>query len=515
MNLARSILGPQALVRHGARPAILCEERVLTYAELGQETQRWARRLGELGVTKEDRVLIMLRDSPEMVAVWFGTIAAGGVAVALSTRLVGEDFAHVVRESAATVLVTEPLFEAECRSAVGIAGTGCHLYVIHENENESYPAEHLDPIWVEATERDQAFWIYSSGSTNRPKAIIHTHKDPVALTHYHRAGLGLKAGDIFYGTSKLFFAYTLSNVMLAGLTMGATLVLDREWPTVERVAALVARHKPKVFFSTTSLYRGLAASLGDGLREIFASTAHCVSAGEHMPKYLTERWIKHSGRPLWNGYGCSETLLLMLATSPDTVAPGTTGRPTPCVEVRLVGPDGKTITEPGRAGVLWARLPFLAVGYDKLPAETARRFRDGWFVTGDLFELDTDGLWCYRGREDDLIKVAGQWVRLGEVEEVASSIAGLRDAAVVAVPDENGAQRAALFVVPGGERNFDAIEPSVRQALETQLSRYKVPRWIIPLDAMPRTATGKIARGSLRKMAVEALSTAGASTGRL
>lgn len=513
MNLARSILGPEALIHHGARSAIFCEERVLTYAELAQETHHWARRLTEWGVTKGDRVLIMLRDSPELIAVWFGTIAGGGVAVALSTRLSGDDFAHVVRESAAAMLLTEPMFEAECRAAVSAAGTGCHLHVIRGGE--TFPAEDVAPIWVDATERDQAFWIYSSGSTNRPKAIIHTHKDPVALTHYHRQGLGLKAGDIFYGTSKLFFAYTLSNAMLAGLTMGATLVLDPEWPTVERVAALVARHKPKVFFSTTSLYRGLVASFGDGLREIFASTAHCVSAGEHMPKCLTETWLKHSGRPLWNGYGCSETLLLMLATSPDTVAPGTTGRPTPCVEVQLVGPDGKIITEPGRVGVLWARLPYLAVGYNKLPAETARRFRDGWFVTGDLFELDADGLWCYRGREDDLIKVAGQWVRLGEVEEVASSIAGLRDAAVVAVPDENGAQRAALFIVPAGERSFDTIEPSVRQTLETQLSRHKVPRWIIPLDTMPRTATGKIARGSLRKIAAETALTASANSRRL
>jgi benzoate-CoA ligase len=443
----------------------------------------------------------MIRDSPELVSAWFGTMAGGGVAVALSTRLAGEDLVHVLRNSGATLFLAEAVFAAECGKAIEAAGGECRLQILDPATDGG--ANDAAPIWVETDERDEAFWVYSSGSTNRPKAVVHTHHDVAALSRLHREHLGLGAGDLLYGTSKLFFAYTLSNVMLAGLSIGAALLVDREWPHPERVVQLVAERRPKAFFSTPSLYRVLVAHCGERLRAAFAATAHCLSAGEHLPAPLGEAWEKQSGKPLWDGYGCSETLALVIASSPLARRLGTTGRPTPGVECRLVGPDGSTITASGSIGVLWVRYPFLAIGYHKLPAETARRFRTGWFVTGDLFELDADGFWLYRGREDDLIKVAGQWVRLGEIEEIAAKIAGLRDVAVVAITDETGTSRAALFVVAAEDQNSATLLPVIRDTLAAQLPRHKIPRWVVPLDALPRTATGKIARAMLGQMLPE------------
>ncbi len=223
-----------------------------------------------------------------------------------------------------------------------------------------------------------------------------------------------------------------------------------------------------------------------------------VSAGEHLPPSLVSAWRRHSGRAIANCYGCSETIFLAFTGDGDTATPGSVGTPVPGVETKL---EARTLAGGGRrSGRLYLRHPFMASGYGPLEEETARRFQDGWFATGDLFEIDDAGCWHHRGREDDLVKIAGQWVHVREVEDAVSAETAVAEAAAVTAHDRDGLLRIALFLVPAAGQAPDAVVATVRAALELRLPTYKRPRWIRSTPALPRTTTGKVQRHRLRRL---------------
>ena len=501
MNAIEHFLGAAALGRHGARPALVCGAQMLSYAELAAEVARAAGAMRALGVRPGERVLLLMRDTPVFAAAWLGAVHLGAVAVALNTRLSEAEYRHVRADSRARLAIVEDVFaaarpdlSAEERGAgrLAIAGEGAPPELSWRAAVER--AAPL-PAPQAADDEDPAFWLYSSGTTGKPKGIMHTHRSVRCAGQGQRDVVGLAAGERSLTTSKLFFAYALEHGLLGPLAIGATAVLEPDWPDVERVLALVSQHRPATFFSVPTMYRSLLA-LGRARLEPMRAVRRFVAAGERLPASLVSQWRAATGGEILSLYGMSETFCACMITPPGTSDGTRTGKPVAGVEARILTHEGREAAA-GESGELWVRHPGLALGYANRPELTAAQFRDGWFCTRDLFMRDAEGFYLYQGRSDELLKVAGQWVQPGEVEEAVTADPAIAEAACVQVTDAEGAERLALFVTARGESAQALAAAGARAA---GLPRFKRPKWIRAVDELPRTATGKVQRFKLREM---------------
>ena len=502
MNAVEHLLGAAALERHGARAALLCGEDSVSYAELAAQVRRAANALRGLGIAPGDRVLLLLRDTPEFAAAWLGTIHAGAVAIALNTKLSESEYRYVREDSGARLEIIEDPFararpdlaaEAAAAGRLLLAGKG---RATGRSWREALERAGGEAAPVEGGREAPAFWLYSSGTTGRPKGIIHAHRSILSAGQAQREVLGLGPGDRIAATSKLFFAYALENGLLGPLSLGASTILHPDWAEAEPVAALVERHAPAAFFSVPTFYRRLLGLPREKLAA-FGRVRHFVAAGERLPAPVIEQWRSATGRELLSLYGMSETFCVCVMTPPGTSIAPRTGKPLAGVEARR-GASANAEPARGEPGELWVRHPALALGYANRPEQTAAQFSGGWFRTGDLFTADAEGFLAHQGRADEMVKIAGQWVQPGELEEAVGADPSIAEVACVPVIDHEGFERLALFVAARGE-TADAIEAAGR-ICEAQLPRFKRPKWIRAVGELPRTATGKVQRFRLREL---------------
>ncbi|HUN49055.1 MAG TPA: AMP-binding protein [Stellaceae bacterium] len=512
LNAAEAVLGPALDAGHGDDPALIAGKRVITYAELARMTNRAGNALLALGIDRGDRVLLLMRDTPAFAAAYLGALRIGAIAVALNTRSSPEALSHVLADSAARLLLIDaallPILEqvpaAERAGIVLAVAGGVAAGMAGWDVAEASASERLAAAATSASE--PAFWIYSSGTTGPPKAIVHAHKDVLPTGLVLTEVLGLGRGTRVLTTSKLFFAYALDNAFLGALRAGTTTILQPDWPEPAATIEVAARAGAEVLFSVPSFYRRLLAEPVEQLARLGA-VRHFISGGETIPEAFERRWRAATGRPILQIYGTSETFCVSMATRPEEATSGSVGRPLPGVGARLLDESGAEVA-PGGTGVLWIAHPALAQGYWRRPALTGSTFRAGWFNSHDCFSVGDDGLWYHRGRDDEMLKIAGQWVGPGEVEAVLLAVAGVADAACVPVPDADGFPRLAGFVVTAAPA--EKIEAAVAAACAEQLARHQRPRWIRCVAALPRTATGKVQRFRLREQILRELSAAAA-----
>ena len=502
MNGADHLLGAEALARHSERVALICGAEQMTYADLAARVKRAAGALAALGVGPGDRVLILMRDTPDLAAAWLGCLWRGAVAIALNSQLTEDDYRFVRSDSGARLAIIEDRFaeglpglvQALARERrIAVAG---HALDGAADWYETMARVEPDPAPFAATPEDAAFWLYSSGTTGRPKGIIHTHKDVLPAGQTLREVISLQPGDKILTTSRMFFAYGLENSLLGPLSVGATSVLCPDWSDVEHVCALIAEHRPTAFFSVPSFYRRLLA-LGPQALEPFRQVRYFSAAGERLPESMVAQWQDAVGHEILSVYGMSETFSVAVVTP---IGPSTgrrTGKPLRGVEMRLVALEGHPAKD-GEPGVLWLRHPALAIGYANRKEQTREQFLDGWFCTKDVFVRDAEGFYAHQGRSDELVKVAGQWVKPSELEEAVLGEDSITEAVCVPLIDADGFERLALFLAVEGDRQ-GAIEAAA-QACEAQLPRHKRPKWIRTVETLPRTATGKVQRFKLREM---------------
>ncbi|MGE5148201.1 MAG: AMP-binding protein, partial [Candidatus Eiseniibacteriota bacterium] len=388
MNAAEAVLGPAFAMGRGGAPAILWRNRSFTYDEVAERVNRAGKALRALGVGPEDRVLMVMSDTPELVFAYLGAMKIGGVAVAVNVRASSADLRHLLDDSQAKVLLIErrflPAYEV-IRGEVGHA----HRVVVHDAEEGegselgrliAAASPELEAVMVPP--ETMAFWIYTSGTTGSAKAAVHRHSDVLAADDYTGGVLGVKPGDVLFGTSKLFFAYTLGNCVFGSLRLGATTVLLDAWPDAKLIAETMRRYRPTVVFSVPTLYRNM---LGEGVAEsepAFRSVRHYVSAGERLPEALWHKWREATGVEILDGMGTSETIYMLLSNFPGRVRPGSSGTATPGTEVKLADAEG-TVVPAGEAGILWARIASRAARYWNAPDKTAAAFQGPWFRTGD------------------------------------------------------------------------------------------------------------------------------------
>ncbi|MFO1331144.1 MAG: AMP-binding protein [Rubrivivax sp.] len=478
LNAAQLLLAPH----DGAKIAIECGDERLSYAELRDRVARAAAVWRARGLRPGDRVAVKLPDGLDWVVCWLGTIWAGGIAVGVNPRVPAPEWQYILEEAGFNVIVAET--DADTPEP-----WRAHVIPLAEGRRAVAAAQPDAPAIVDPD--TPAFWLHTSGTSGKPKAVVHAHRCVREVGRISAERMGIRPDDRLYASSKLFFAYPLTNLLLAGLRLGATLILDAQWPTPETVAATVVQRRPTVLFSVPSLYRALLHE-GRARAVADAGVRVCVSAGEALPASLRQAWRDATGLPMIDGYGASEVLVLVLtAVDGDDalcVSPGTQAEP--------LDADAVAAGTPTR---LLIRSPMQALGYLDRPAAQADSFRDGRFCPADLFLRTESGHWRFAGREDSMVKVKGRWVNLVDLEErLGAGLPGLREGAAVWVSDADG-MGAVAYYYSAGAADVKALRAELDRRIAA-LPPYQRPSQLLPIDMLPRTPTGKLLRRKLLEL---------------
>jgi len=436
-------------------------------------------------------------------------MAAGGVAVAVSNRASAGDLAQIFAIVRPVVVVIDPEFEEH---VAGVLASACPSAKLLRRDRElsawkARPAAPLQPVPRQPS--DPAYWVMTSGTTGVPKAVEHNHGSVGICGEFYVGVLDTRPSDRLFATSRLHFAYTLSN-LLGSLRLGATVVLLERWATGPMVAATVERFAPTIVLSVPSVYHRL---LDEGLPQTpaFRAVRQYVSAGERLPPRIWEAWHKASDRAILDCLGCSEVVYMITGNRLDACRPGSSGRAAPGVEMRIVDEAGDVITKAGETGRLEVRMASVCTGYRDLdnangapPHRPPERFRpDGWFATGDEYLFDDDGFFHHRGRTGDMLRVSGIWISPSEIEDALVGVSAVAEAAAVLGEGPIGLAEIVLYVVPAPDQaspnaNGDAATAAARERLTEVLPPYKLPRRFEAVSDLPRTATGKLQRHKLR-----------------
>jgi benzoate-CoA ligase family protein len=477
-----------------------------TYGQLAKRALQFSSLLETKGIQPGERVLMCLLDTVDWPSVFLGTIRAGRVAVPVNTLMTEDDYRFMLADSGARMLVvSQPLLPKFEKLIAALPDF--HLLVA--GGHEELPHQDLDKLIedVDGTDRPAspttcdsiAFWLYTSGSTGRPKAAVHVHAD-LRLTNdlYAAPTLGITENDICFSVAKLFFAYGLGNAMTFPLSVGATTVLLPDRPTPDGVADLIRRHQVTVFYAVPTFYAAFLASASAPARDALKLRC-CVSAGEALPPDIGRRWRERYGVDILDGLGSTEMLHIFLSNRPGDVKYGTSGKPVPGYDIRLVGDDGSVIETPGEMGELQVRGPTSAVMYWNNREQSRSTFLGEWTRSGDKYVRDDAGYYVYCGRRDDMLKVGGIYVSPFEVEGALQSHPDVLEAAVVAWPDEEELIKPKAFVVlKSAGAACDTLALALQEHCKQKLAPYKYPRWIEFRTDLPKTATGKIQRFKLR-----------------
>ena len=468
--------------------ALECGGERLTYGELRDAVARAAAAWRVRGLQPGERVLVFAPDCIAWVIAYLGAIWAGGVAVGLNSRLFERELSVVLSESGARFIWCTESARAVLERLLAPAADAPRLVIDAEWHRQLAT---VGPVAAtELAEDAMAVWFYTSGTTGVPKAVIHAQRFVVACADFARDVLGLGAQDRIYASSKMFFAYALGNSFCAGLRLGATVILDGEWPTAERVAEVAERHRPTALFSVPTLYLKMLQT-GVAARLRTAGVRHYGSAGEALPAAVRRAWRDATGVAPVSGYGASETVALMFYCDDDSALL----KPSPRLEYRMR--DG---SEEGAPRRLWLCHPSIALGYWRRPDAERDSFADGCFSPGDLFRERPGGGLEFCGRDDDLMKISGQWVSILDVEQalLAASAGSVQGLAAIGFENAEGLASIALFVVPAQGQERQAQERLA--AGIAALPKLKRPRAVKWVDELPLTATGKLQRRKLKDL---------------
>jgi benzoate-CoA ligase len=506
-NAAHDLIERNLRAGRGAKPAYIDDAGVYSYAELARRAALFANGLRALGLEPEQRILLCLHDTIDLPTAFLGAIQAGIVPIPVNTLLTAGDYEYMLEDSrAALAVVSAPLLPA-FQPLLGRLPGLRQLLVSGAEADDRHSMAHLlaaaagtDDI-AATTSDDICFWLYSSGSTGRPKGAVHVHSSLICTAElYARPFLGITESDVVYSAPKLFFAYGLGNSLTFPLAAGATAVLMAERPTPAAAFSRLLSHRPTIFYGVPTLYAAMLASPELPPREALR-LRHCVSAGEPLPEDIGRRWSGHFGVDILDGIGSTEMLHIFLSNSPANLRYGTTGRPVPGYEVRLLDDEGRPV-KPGEHGELQVAGPSSAVMYWNNREKSRQTFQGPWTRTGDKFLQAPDGHYVYAGRSDDMLKVSGIYVSPAEVEAALITHPAVLEAAVIGRTDADGLCKPAAFVVlrPGIAGSPD-LGSELKQHVKALLAPYKYPRWIEFVGELPKTATGKIQRFRLRETA--------------
>ncbi len=504
-NFAADILSHNLRAGRSAKAAYIDGRESCSYAELAERVDRFGHVLRSLGVRPEERILICLADTIDWPTAFLGAIKAGVIAVPVNTLLTEDDYRFMLEDSRARLLVVSEELYPKFANTIAARPDLPHVIVSgadahgHLRFSDLLSAASTEAVTAPTTRDDMCFWLYTSGSTGKPKAAVHTHADLI-LTDQLYAGpiLGITENDVCFSVAKLFFAYGLGNALTFPMSAGATTVLLPQRPTPELVADVLKNHQVTVFYAVPTFYAAFLASPA-APHSPDLKLRCCVSAGEALPPEVGRRWSERYGVDILDGLGSTEMLHIFLSNRPGDVKYGTSGKPVPGYDIRLVDDDGRTISKAGEMGELQVRGPTSSIMYWNNRAQSRTTFLGEWTRSGDKYVEDENGYFVYCGRRDDMLKVSGMYVSPFEVEGVLQGHAEVLEAAVVGWPDGDALIKPKAFVVlKSPAQGTDDLARALQDHCRAQLAPYKYPRWIEFRSELPKTATGKIQRFKLR-----------------
>jgi benzoate-CoA ligase family protein len=494
------------------RIAYECGDERVTYSQLFERVNRAGNALKKLGVRQEERIALLLFDTPEFPYCFFGGIKIGAVPVPINTLLKPNEYEYILNDCRAQVLIVSegllPQIQAIPREKLRYLKT----IVVFGQPQESTLSllqlldESSPELEAEITTKDDAaFWLYSSGSTGFPKGCVHLHHDMVVCAElYAKNILKITENDRFFSVAKLFFAYGLGNGLYFSLAVGATSILWPGSPSPPNIYSVIEKHKPTLFFSVPSNYSSLLSYQRENGPDFDLSTVrHAVSAGEALPAVLFHRFKERFKVEILDAIGSTEALHMFIANRPGAVRPGSSGEIMPGYEARIVDENGHDVPD-GEVGSLLIKGDSVCSCYWNKHEKTKETIEGHWIRTGDKYYRDADGYYWYVGRNDDMLKVKGMWVSPIEIESVLLEHPMVQEAAAIGYVNENKLVKPAAYLVLKENANgIPQIIEEIRQHVMGKLAAFKCPQTFEIVKELPKTATGKIQRYKLRQSSAE------------
>jgi benzoate-CoA ligase family protein len=496
-NVGADLLERNLEAGRGGKLAIASAAGDLTYQELFQLACGAAHELRDLGVRREERVLIAGYDSPGWVAAFLGAIRLGAIPVPVNPLLQrSEDYDHYIEDSIARVVVVDANTEEKLKAAVTKAAGAPKML------RADRIAPGPDVAAAPTRKDDMAFWLYSSGSTGKPKAVVHLQHDiPYTCVTYAEQVLGITERDTTFSTTGLFHAYGFGNNLTFPYWVGASTVLHAGRNTPATVLETIEKRRPTLFFSAPTLYNAILNFEGAKSRDL-SSIRHCVAAAEALPAEVWRRWQDAFGLTILDGVGSTEMLHIYCSNRLDDVRPGSSGKPVPGYELKILDEEG-THVQTGAAGDLYVKGDSALALYWAQHEKTKRSVLGNWFFTGDRYRVDEDGFYWYEGRSDDMIKVGGLWVSPIEIESVLMEHAAVAESAVVGISVEGFTKIKAFVITKGNAVAGDPLVVDLQEHCKSRLQRFQYPHLVEFVAELPKTVTGKIQRYKLREPARE------------
>lgn len=513
INIADTFLDRHITEGRGGKIAVYHEGKSYTYAQIAELANRIGNGLLDLGVDLEQRVALLLLDSPQFAAAFFGTIKMGAVALPINTVLRPDDYIYMLNDSRARVLLVHASVWQTIQSIrprlkylrhvvivndIGQSASLAFDATTHDFEQWTARASSSLPT-AETLKDDSAFWLYSSGSTGFPKGCVHLQHDIIYCTEYYaKPILGINENDITFSAAKLYFAYGLGNNLYFPFGVGASAVFFPGRPLAEDMFKTIEQYHPTIFFGVPTLYASMLALHDAGKRFDLSSLRVCVSAGEALPADILRRWEKAFNVQILDGIGSTEIGHIFISNRPGEIKPGSTGKLVPGYSALITDEHGTPVPQ-GDIGNLLISGDSIAAYYWNKHEKTKETFSGAWIHTGDKYYQDEDGYYWYCGRSDDMLKVGGQWVSPVEVENTLVMHQAVLEAAVVGILDEEKLVKPKAFVVlKQGHQPSPDLAEELKDFVKNQIAPFKYPRYLEFLPELPKTATGKIQRFRLR-----------------
>ncbi|MBT8240438.1 MAG: benzoate-CoA ligase family protein [Acidimicrobiia bacterium] len=496
-NVSQWLLDRHVDEGRGERTAIRSGGQSRSYAEVLERVERFAAGLRSIGVRPEERIALVMLDSPDFVTAFLAAMRIGAIPIPTNPLLPGRDLGVIVADSRARLVV---MSEERSSAIDGIrenAPEVARIVTTGSNEWNELASNEGDGSAYQTWNDSPGVWLCTSGTTGRPKLAMHTHGDMrITVQTYARNVLDISENDRCFSVGPMFHAYGLGNSLTFPFAVGATTILEpTRPPTPKLVADIVTSEKASLFFCIPTFYAALTNS--DLPDDTFTTIRYGVSAAESLPAETFTKFRERFGVTILDGIGSTELLHIFLSNLPDRHRAGTSGVPVSGYQARVVDADGNECPD-GEPGALLVRGASAASGYWCRSEQTRSTFEGQWARTGDLYVKSTDGFYTYLGRADDMMRVGGEWVSPAEVEGILIEHSGVLEAAVVGERDSDGVVRPIAYVIPAADSSAEVSE--LTEWCRDRLAGYKRPKRYEIVDDLPKTATGKIQRFKLRSV---------------
>ncbi len=482
------------------------ETRRLSYRELLELVNRTGSGLRSIGVSLENRVMILEDDTPEAVACVLGAIKIGAIPFVANTMMTSNDYEFLVNDSRSHTAIVGTDYVEKVESFLGRSKYLKNLVVIGKPEADqiSYhemmkeASSDLDAVRMPPDE--VVLWQYSSGTTGSPKGVMHTQGGILySADTYFKQVLGLAEDDVCFSVSRLFFGYGQGNSMWGPLQAGASTVLAGGRFRPERVLETLERYGVTILFAAPTHYNKMLEDKDVLRRYNLTSLRICVSAGEPLPPVIYRKWKDMTGLDILDGIGSTEAFHIFISNRLGKAQPGSSGTPVPGYEVRIVDEMLNDVPT-GEIGNLLVKGGSLALGYWNRYFKTKETFIGGWLWTGDVYYKDNEGYYWYYSRSDDMIRSSGVWVSPIDVEKTLMEHPAILEAAAVQGYTDEGLQKVKVIVVlRTGYVPSPELIKELKNHVKDRTASFKKPERIEFVKELPKTSTGKIQRYKLRE----------------